>query len=94
MGLTLNNVDLVYSGVIQVLRSVNLEIPDGQMVVLLGSNGAGKTTNAIRLSPRSNCAALPAPMAHAFMTFSAMLRLMPISAKISEMACARSRCVT
>lgn len=44
MGLTLSNVDVVYGGVIQVLRSANLEVPDGQMVVLLGSNGAGKTT--------------------------------------------------
>jgi branched-chain amino acid transport system ATP-binding protein len=44
MGLTLSNVDVVYAGVIQVLRSANLEVPDGQMVVLLGSNGAGKTT--------------------------------------------------
>ncbi|WP_373089867.1 ABC transporter ATP-binding protein [Sneathiella sp.] len=50
MGLILNNVDLVYSGVIQVLRSVNLEIPDGQMVVLLGSNGAGKTTTLRAIS--------------------------------------------
>lgn len=44
MGLVLSNVDVVYGGVIQVLRSANLEVPDGQMVVLLGSNGAGKTT--------------------------------------------------
>src|SRR5690606_26379830 len=50
MGLVLNNVDLVYSGVIQVLRSVNLEVPDGQMVVLLGSNGAGKTTTLRAIS--------------------------------------------
>lgn len=44
MGLTLTNVDVVYGGVIQVLRSANIEVPDGQVVVLLGSNGAGKTT--------------------------------------------------
>src|ERR1700680_5187348 len=43
MGLTLTNVDVIYGGVIQVLRSVNLEVPDGKVVVLLGSNGAGKT---------------------------------------------------
>jgi branched-chain amino acid transport system ATP-binding protein len=30
--------------VIQVLRSVSLEIPDGQIIALLGANGAGKTT--------------------------------------------------
>jgi ABC-2 type transport system ATP-binding protein len=44
MTLALSNVDVVYAGVIQVLRSANLSVPDGQMVVLLGSNGAGKTT--------------------------------------------------
>ena len=50
MGLALSNVDVVYSGVIQVLRSTNLEVPDGQMVVLLGSNGAGKTTTLRAIS--------------------------------------------
>ncbi|MDN2583366.1 ABC transporter ATP-binding protein [Aquibium sp. ELW1220] len=50
MGLSLSNVDVVYGGVIQVLRSANLEVPDGQMVVLLGSNGAGKTTTLKAIS--------------------------------------------
>jgi branched-chain amino acid transport system ATP-binding protein len=50
MGLTLSNVDVVYGGVIQVLRSANLEVPDGKMVVLLGSNGAGKTTTLKAIS--------------------------------------------
>ncbi|MBX9587733.1 MAG: ABC transporter ATP-binding protein [Hyphomonadaceae bacterium] len=50
MGLVLANVDVVYGGVIQVLRSANLEVPDGQMVVLLGSNGAGKTTTLKAIS--------------------------------------------
>lgn len=50
MGLTLTNVDVVYGGVIQVLRSANLEVPDGKMVVLLGSNGAGKTTTLRAIS--------------------------------------------
>ena len=30
MGLVLTNVDVIYGGVIQVLRSVNLEVPDGK----------------------------------------------------------------
>lgn len=50
MGLTLSNVDVVYGGVIQVLRSMNLEVRDGQMVVLLGGNGAGKTTTLKAIS--------------------------------------------
>jgi branched-chain amino acid transport system ATP-binding protein len=50
MGLVLSNVDVVYGGVIQVLRSANLEVPDGKMVVLLGSNGAGKTTTLRAIS--------------------------------------------
>lgn len=31
-------------GVIQVLRDMNLEVNDGEVVVVLGANGAGKTT--------------------------------------------------
>jgi len=50
MGLTLTNVDVVYGGVIQVLRSTNLDVPNGKMVVLLGSNGAGKTTTLRAIS--------------------------------------------
>lgn len=50
MGLALVNVDVMYNGVIQVLRSVNLEVPDGKVVVLLGSNGVGKTTTLRAIS--------------------------------------------
>jgi branched-chain amino acid transport system ATP-binding protein len=50
MGLSLTNLDVVYGGVIQVLRSANLEVPDGKVVVLLGSNGAGKTTTLRAIS--------------------------------------------
>lgn len=50
MGLSLTNVDVVYAGVIQVLRSVSIDVPDGSMVVLLGSNGAGKTTTLKAIS--------------------------------------------
>ena len=42
--LTLNNVEVIYSDVIQVLRGVSLEVPDGKIVTLLGANGAGKST--------------------------------------------------
>jgi len=42
--LKLNNVEVVYDRTILVLRGVSLEVPDGQIVALLGSNGAGKST--------------------------------------------------
>jgi branched-chain amino acid transport system ATP-binding protein len=42
--LELKNVEVVYSGVVQVLRSVNVDVPQGSVVAILGANGAGKTT--------------------------------------------------
>ncbi len=42
--LALRNVDVVFDGVIQVLRSLSLEVRPGQVVALMGGNGAGKTT--------------------------------------------------
>ena len=42
--LVINNISVVYSDVIQVLKGVSLSVERGQIVSLLGSNGAGKTT--------------------------------------------------
>ncbi|HNY66058.1 MAG TPA: ABC transporter ATP-binding protein [Deltaproteobacteria bacterium] len=42
--LQINNISVVYSDVIQVLKGVSLSVPRGKIVSLLGSNGAGKTT--------------------------------------------------
>lgn len=42
--LTLNNVEVVYDGVILVLKGVSLTVERGGITALLGANGAGKTT--------------------------------------------------
>lgn len=44
MILELNNIEVVYNKVVQVLRGLSLSVPSGQVVALLGSNGAGKST--------------------------------------------------
>lgn len=42
--LRLNNIEVIYSDVILVLKGVSLEVPERKIVALLGANGAGKTT--------------------------------------------------
>lgn len=42
--LKVNNIEVVYSDVILVLRGVSLDVQEGQIVTLLGANGAGKST--------------------------------------------------
>jgi branched-chain amino acid transport system ATP-binding protein len=42
--LEIANLEVVYNEVILVLRGLSIEVPDGQIVALLGGNGAGKTT--------------------------------------------------
>jgi branched-chain amino acid transport system ATP-binding protein len=48
--LKLNNIEVVYSDVIQVLRGVSIDVPDGQIIGLLGANGAGKSTTLKAIS--------------------------------------------
>jgi branched-chain amino acid transport system ATP-binding protein len=48
--LGVNNIEVVYDEVILVLRGVSLEVPQGQIVALLGANGAGKSTTLKAIS--------------------------------------------
>ena len=42
--LEINNIEVVYNKAVQALRGLSLVVPRGQIVALLGSNGAGKST--------------------------------------------------
>ncbi len=48
--LEVNNIEVVYNDIIQVLRGVSLQVPEGGIVSLLGTNGAGKTTTLRAIS--------------------------------------------
>lgn len=48
--LKLNNIEVVYSDVILVLRGISLEVGEGQIVSVLGANGAGKSTTLKAIS--------------------------------------------
>ena len=48
--LEVNNIEVVYNKTIQVLRGLSLSVPKGQIVALLGSNGAGKSTTLKAIS--------------------------------------------
>ena len=48
--LEVNNIEVVYNDIIQVLRGVSLNVEEGSIVSLLGTNGAGKTTTLRAIS--------------------------------------------
>jgi branched-chain amino acid transport system ATP-binding protein len=48
--LSVNNIEVIYNGVILVLRGVSFDVRPGQVVSLLGPNGAGKSTTLKAIS--------------------------------------------
>ncbi len=48
--LRLNNIEVLYDRVILVLKGLSLEVPAGQIVAVLGANGAGKSTTLKAIS--------------------------------------------
>lgn len=48
--LRVNNLEVVYNHTVQVLKGLSLAVPEGHVVALLGSNGAGKSTTLKAIS--------------------------------------------
>ena len=48
--LKVNNIEVIYSDVILVLKGLSMVVPEGRIVALLGANGAGKSTTLKAIS--------------------------------------------
>jgi branched-chain amino acid transport system ATP-binding protein len=48
--LALNNIEVMYNDIVLVLKGLSLQVQQGQIVAILGSNGAGKSTTLKAIS--------------------------------------------
>lgn len=48
--LLINNIEVIYDDIILVLKGMSIAVPQGKIVALLGSNGAGKSTTLKAIS--------------------------------------------
>ena len=48
--LSMNSVEVLYDNVILAIKGVSVQVPKGEMIALLGSNGAGKSTTLKAIS--------------------------------------------
>ena len=49
--LSIDSLHVTYGGAVQAVRGVSMEIPDGKVVAVLGSNGAGQDARCCARSP-------------------------------------------
>ena len=48
--LSMNSVEVLYDNVMLAIKGVSIQVPKGEMIALLGSNGAGKSTTLKAIS--------------------------------------------
>ncbi len=48
--LSLNSIEVIFDKVVLVIKGLSLEVPEGEIVTLLGANGAGKSTTLKAIS--------------------------------------------
>ena len=48
--LSMNSVEVLYDNVMLAIKGVSVKVPKGEMIALLGSNGAGKSTTLKAIS--------------------------------------------